>query len=877
MGAIAARLVGAVVLLLVVLQSANANASPSITTPAPGSTLSSDSLSLSWEAGDATALGWWVYAGSTEGGKQYLDSGGLSATTTSYVVSGLPEDGSTIHIRLWYRLSSGWASVDGSYVANLDTTIVKPAMTSPTAGSQLSANQQLFKWSANTTSVDEWWLYVGSVKGGRQYHDSGSITPSSTLQKQVNGLPTDDSTVHVRLWYRKQGQKWFFVDSSYKAKSGPSPELISPAAGTVLSPSGEQTITWRTNGVAIDKWWVYAGSTVGGKQYYDSGGIAAANTSTDVPNIPTDGSDVHIRFWYKVPNVGWKFKDYSYTAHLSESVDLSDYDLVFSDEFNGTAVDSTKWNSGLLWGPYVTINNEEQVYIDKLGMHSNHAYNPFEMTGSSLKITATEVSSTYQAPEMPAADDPVWNEYLEYRPGEDYDPASVNYLSGILTSYESFQFTRGYVEARVKFPAGQGLWPAFWLLNAYYVEDSPEIDIVEFLGQNTSETYHTYHYFDIENDWAKISTPTFEVDNPTATSQFHTYGVSWEAGQIIWYVDGIERHRVTAEDYEISKQSMYVLLNMAVGGTWPGSPDASTNFPAEYEIDYVRAYQKKPIAPITQAVLQDEYQLMFSDEFSGTSLDPTKWNTAFLWGPYLPINNEEQYYVDSLGSDSDKSYSPFDVSAGTLKINAEKASENPGTVAQTLPGINDPIWTDYSSYQRNLDYTPPAYTSGLITSYDAFKFVNGYAEARAKIPAGDGLWPAFWLLNGYYVGPQPEIDVVEFRGENPVNAVHSYHYSNNIGEAVSTSDSTDSSNPPLGYADDFHTYAVSWEPGEIVWYIDGAPVHTVTDENVSTQLMYVLANLAVGGDFNTVATDPSAIPAAFELDYVRVYQRKDSE
>jgi len=158
------------------------------------------------------------------------------------------------------------------------------------------------------------------------------------------------------------------------------------------------------------------------------------------------------------------------------------------------------------------------------------------------------------------------------------------------------------------------------------------------------------------------------VANPTATSQFHTYGVAWEAGQIIWYVDGVEEHRITAADYDISKQSMYILLNMAVGGAWPGSPNASTSFPAEYEVDYVRAYKKKSVAPITQAVLQSEYQLMFSDEFNGSTLDATKWNTAFLWGPYLPINNEEQYYVDSLGSDSDKAYSPFDVSAGTLKI-----------------------------------------------------------------------------------------------------------------------------------------------------------------------------------------------------------------
>jgi len=154
--------------------------------------------------------------------------------------------------------------------------------------------------------------------------------------------------------------------------------------------------------------------------------------------------------------------------------------------------------------------------------------------------------------------------------------------------------------------------------------------------------------------------------------------------------------------------------------------------------------------------------------------------------------------------------------------------------------------------------------------------VNGYAEARAKIPAGNGLWPAFWHLHAYYNGAQPEIDVFEFRGENPVNAVHSYHYYDNTG-LVSTDASTNSSNPTLGYSDDFHTYGVSWDYGKIVWYIDGEPVHTVTDENVSTQLMYVIANLAVGGNFNFSEVDPAAIPATMELDYIRVYQRKDSE
>jgi len=354
MAAIAARLSRVVFLLLVLLQSANVLASPGITGPTPGSTLTSDSMTLTWDAGGSAALGWWVYAGSTAGSYDYVNSGGLPATSTSYTLDGLPEDGSTIHVQLWYRLSNGWASIDGSYVA---TTSTQPAITSPAAGTQLTEDQQLFKWTANTTGVDEWWLYVGTVKGGRQYHDSGSITPASTLERLVTGLPTDGSTVHVRLWHRKQGKRWYFIDSSYESKAGPAPELTSPAAGEVLSETGEQTLVWSVNGAAVDQWWIYAGSTAGGKQYYDSSGIAAGTTTISVPNIPTDGSEVHIRLWYKPPNSIWKFKDYSYEAHVTESIDLSNYDLVFSDEFNGTAVDDTKWNSGLLWGPYVTINN----------------------------------------------------------------------------------------------------------------------------------------------------------------------------------------------------------------------------------------------------------------------------------------------------------------------------------------------------------------------------------------------------------------------------------------------------------------------------------------------------------------------------------------
>jgi len=562
---------------------------------------------------------------------------------------------------------------------------------------------------------------------------------------------------------------------------------------------------------------------------------------------------------------------------------ISDYELVFNDEFSTSSLDPNKWNTGLLWGPYAAINAEEQLYVDILGMHQGYNHNPFELTGDSLIIRATPVGGAVQPPPRPAENNPIWDDYAEYQyngPGDNgpgYDPANVNYLSGIITSNESFNLTHGYVESRLKLSKGKGLWPAFWALNKHYVEDSPEIDVVEFLGHDPNTVYHTYHYFEPQNDWAKISTPSYESNGPDWTLDFHTFGMAWSPKEIVWYVDGVEAKRITSAQYKMPKQSMYLLANLAVGGVWPGSPDSSTPFPAEYEIDYIRAYKRK-LSPNLN--LSADYQMMFNDEFNGNSLDTSKWNTSFLWGPYIAINNEEQYYVDSADTDQDVGYTPFDVSNGSLKIIADQSANSPPNVPPTtLPGINDPIWLDNPSFQRGPYPGAPDYTSGIITSYDSFKFVNGYAEIRAKVPLGDGLWPAFWLLNSYYVGLLPEIDIMEIVGESPHIGYHTFHRSSNNGVPLQDQFTSNHGSPSIGYSDDFHTFGVRWRPGVITWYVDGQVVDTYTesgDVNRAYQLMYVIANLAVGGNFNQEPTDPSVFPARYEIDYIRVYQEKDT-
>nr|MBX2880789.1 family 16 glycosylhydrolase [Granulosicoccus sp.] len=559
--------------------------------------------------------------------------------------------------------------------------------------------------------------------------------------------------------------------------------------------------------------------------------------------------------------------------------DLTQYTLAFGDEFNGAALDASKWNTGFLWGPYLPINAEEQLYVDTLGMHQGFQHSPFVLTGSSLKIVATAVSSQLQPPQRPAEDDPIWDQFSEYRyngptsEGPGYQASDVNYLSGLITSYESFRFTHGYVETRMKLPAGQGLWPAFWTNTSFYVEDVPEIDIMEFLGDTTDRVYHTYHYFEPKNNWRKISTPSYTTRGTDFSQDWHVFGMEWGPSEIIWYVDGVETRRVDTSQYDIANQAMYLLANLAVGGNWPGAPDASTVFPAELEIDYIRAYKRKPVNRITSSVLASEFQLMFEDNFNGSSLNSSKWNSNFLWGPYLPINNEEQIYPDMLGEHQGYSVDPFDVANGRLTITASAVTEEqlpPAQEPDSQQFINNPTWQSAPGYRDpdSENYYVPKYVSGLLTSYDSFKFVNGYAEIRARLPRGSGLWPAFWVLNGYYVDQQPEIDVMEFRGELVDEVVHSYHYYSDQGLQ---SDSSTTSG--LDYTAGFHKYGVHWQPGRIDWYIDDVIVHTVSGDKVSSQVMYLILNLAVGGNFvDTV--DPAALPADYVVDYVRVWQRQ---
>lgn len=217
-----------------------------------------------------------------------------------------------------------------------------PSITSPVAGATLLGSSENFEWNTSSTSASDWWLYVGTSLGAYDIYDSGSLGLSNS--HNVTGLPTDGSLIYVRLWY-KSGS-WKSVDTVYTA-FGQAPSITAPLPNGTLSAASE-TFSWVSNDVSVSEWWLYAGSTEGGSNLYNSGSISPATTSHTINTLPIDGSTVYIRLWYK--DGSWKSVDTTYTAFTgiapsitspSTSVPLSGTSETFSWSSNDASV--SKW------------------------------------------------------------------------------------------------------------------------------------------------------------------------------------------------------------------------------------------------------------------------------------------------------------------------------------------------------------------------------------------------------------------------------------------------------------------------------------------------------------------------------------------------------
>ncbi|MBQ0991325.1 family 16 glycosylhydrolase [Micromonospora sp. PSH03] len=236
--------------------------------------------------------------------------------------------------------------------------------------------------------------------------------------------------------------------------------------------------------------------------------------------------------------------------------------ISWQDEFNspaGTPVDQNKWRfdtGGGGWG-----NNERQYY-------TNSTSNAVHDGQGNLVITARR-------------DNPA-NYQCHY--------GRCEYTSARLLTAATFTQTYGRFEARIKVPRGQGIWPAFWMLGTGGGwPDAGEIDIMENIGREPNTVYGTVHGPGYSGGGGITGSRTLGA--PLADT-FHTYRVDWEPNVITWYVDGVQYHRVDPArlggNRWVFDHPFFMILNVAVGGNWPGYPDGSTQFPQQMLVDYVR-------------------------------------------------------------------------------------------------------------------------------------------------------------------------------------------------------------------------------------------------------------------------------------------------
>ncbi|MEL6651130.1 MAG: family 16 glycosylhydrolase [Bacteroidota bacterium] len=233
-------------------------------------------------------------------------------------------------------------------------------------------------------------------------------------------------------------------------------------------------------------------------------------------------------------------------------------ELIWQDEFDGTSLNTTDWtfeygngcDKGLCgWG-----NNELQLYTDE---EAN-----IKLENGRMTITAREDNGTY--------------------------------TSTRIITQDKVEVRFGRIDIRAKMPKGQGIWPALWMLGANIDDVSwpmcGEIDIMELVGHEPATTHGTVHY---DDSGYKYNGNSKTLSTGDLSDEFHVYSIVWDRDVIHWYLDNewfktFEKRNIGTYPFN---DAFFFIMNIAVGGNWPGSPDNTTVFPQEMVVDYVRVFQ----------------------------------------------------------------------------------------------------------------------------------------------------------------------------------------------------------------------------------------------------------------------------------------------
>ncbi|CAM9663540.1 unnamed protein product [Discosporangium mesarthrocarpum] len=462
----------------------------------------------------------------------------------------------------------------------------------------------------------------------------------------------------------------------------------------------------------------------------------------------------------------------------------------------------------------------------------------------------------------------------------------MEYSSGKIKTKDKFDFTYGRIEARIKLPKGDALWPAFWMLPSNFDgiwASGGEIDIMESFNQMTT-SQGTLHFGgswpDNENSGECYLTAEDVTGRAGASfsGNFHQYAMEWDKDEFRWFVDSV--HLCTKTEWYSDTEDgeglpfpgkppfnapFHLILNLAIGSTNTAytkhvEVDESA-LPAKMKVDYVRVYQtaeeQEYIPPVYTPENQPydyinnpESSLVFEDNFN--ELDDIFW-TAYNGEPcQYGCNNELNGYSEEAVSIKKRKY---------LQITAKES----------------PLAFGGRTYD---------YISGRVTSKDKFSFTWGRVEVRMKPPKGKGLQALIKLL--------PVDDSVEWPSNGDITVVQITDKMEDA-EAVnywgtaedphnSAEDGVSCHSEVAGHYDEgYHVYAVEWESWEMRWYVDGyiycrergwyEPGTLEENRTPYVSPFYIAFDLAVGGELAQYNVQDNNLPSTMSIDYVRVYQR----
>jgi beta-glucanase (GH16 family) len=378
------------------------------------------------------------------------------------------------------------------------------------------------------------------------------------------------------------------------------------------------------------------------------------------------------------------------------SIKAQCYQLVWSDEFDGSTLDLSKWTAEM---PNASPGNAElQQYTDRS--------QNIQVAAGTLKIIALQES------------------FLGY-----------NYTSGRINSKNQGDWLYGKMEARIKLPTAVGMWPAFWMLptdNVYGIwPKSGEMDIMELIGIQPNITYGTIHTNNGNNvqtfgTWHTLPTGIFSDD-------FHVFSMEWAPNRVKIYLDGIlyfDKTNVDLAPYPwVFDKRFHLILNLAVGGSWGGNPTAATSFPQIMTVDYVRVYQKTNQIAVTGKLLVEPNATNVIYSVPNVAGTTYQWSVSGAGNVIVSGQNTNQILVNFLNTN------------GIVSVDlTDNCSQSATAVANISVSAN--LWSNYN-FEQNYNFweTRPAYNAAVDFNIMNANAAEGIKSACVQVnTAGANPW-----------------------------------------------------------------------------------------------------------------------------------------